>query len=69
MVALQFWFDFFFEAWSLLLVFRGCSVGAGPYFDELLMYLWGGRQSPRPSPPLSSSILQGDVVNQPYCLI
>ena len=46
MIALQFWFDFFFEAWSLLLLFRGCSVGAGPYFDELLMYLWGGRQSP-----------------------
>ena len=59
----------FFEGWSLLLSFRGCSVGAGPYFDELLMYLWGGRRSPRLPPPLSSSTLWGDVVNQPYCLV
>ena len=32
--------------WSFLLSFRSYCVGVVPYFDEFLMYLWGGRQSP-----------------------
>ena len=42
MIALQFWFDFFFEAWSLLLSPSGAVVGVVTYIYEFLSYLWGG---------------------------
>ena len=32
----------FLEAWDLLLWFRSCSVGVASYFEEFLIYLWGG---------------------------
>ena len=40
----------FWEVWGLLPVFSRCSVGAVPHADIVLMYLWGGRWSPRLSP-------------------
>ena len=50
----------FWEVWSLLPAFSRCSVGVVPRVDVFLMYLWGGRWSPRLTPlpswrsPLSS---------------
>ena len=46
--ALAFW-----EVWGLLPVFSRCSVGVVPRVDIFLMYLWGGRWSPRLIPPPS----------------
>ena len=50
----------FWEVWGLLPAFSRCSVRVVPHVDVLLMYLWGGRWSPRltlppswPSPPSS----------------
>ena len=43
----------FWEVWGLLLVFSRCSVGVVPHVDVVLMYLWGGRWSPRLTPPPS----------------
>ena len=40
----------FWEIWGLLLVFSMCSVGVVPHIDVFLMYLWGGRWSPRLTP-------------------
>ena len=37
----------FWEVWGLLPVFGRCSVGVVPHVDVVLMYLWGGRWSPR----------------------
>ena len=42
----------FWEVWGLLPAFSRCSVGVVPHV--FLMYLWGGRWSPRPTPPPSS---------------
>ena len=39
------------EVWGLLPVFSRCSVGDVPHADVFLMYLWGGRWSPRLTPP------------------
>ena len=65
------WFSFFFcptqvcgdfltfwEVWGLLPAFSRCSVGAVPRVDVFLMYLWGGRWSPRLTPPPSWRSLQ-----------
>ena len=41
------------EVWGLLSVFGSCSVGVVPHVDVFLMYLWGGRWSPRVTPPPS----------------
>ena len=43
----------FWEVWVLLPVFSRCSVGVVPHVDVFLMYLWGGRWSPRLTPPPS----------------
>ena len=37
----------FWEVWGLLPAFSRCSVGVVPHVDVFLMYLWGGRWSPR----------------------
>ena len=37
----------FWEVWGLLPEFSRCSVGVVPHVDVFLMYLWGGRWSPR----------------------
>ena len=48
----------FWEVWGLLPAFSMCSVGVVPQVDVFLMYLWGGRWSPRltPPPPWMSSL-------------
>ena len=43
----------FGEVWGLLPAFSRCSVGVVPHVDVFLMYLWGGRWSPRLTPPPS----------------
>ena len=43
----------FWEVWGLLPAFSRYSVGAVPYVDVSLMYLWGRRWSPRLTPPPS----------------
>ena len=43
----------FWGIWRLLPAFSGCSVGAVPRVDVFLMYLWGGRWSPRLTLPPS----------------
>ena len=49
----------FWELWGLLPAFSRCSVGVVPHVDVFLMYLWGGRWSPRLTPPPSwRSLLQ-----------
>ena len=40
----------FWEVWGLLPVFSRCSVGVVSHVDVFLMYLWGGRWSPRLTP-------------------
>ena len=40
----------FWEVWGLLPAFSRCSVGVVPHVDVFLMYLWGGRWSPRLTP-------------------
>ena len=40
----------FWGVWGLLPAFSRCSVGVVPHVDMLLMYLWGGRWSPRFTP-------------------
>ena len=46
----------FWEVWGLLPAFSRCSVGVVPHVDVFLMYLWGGRWSPRLTlPPFWSS--------------
>ena len=40
----------FWEVWGLLPAFSRCSVGVVPHLDVFLMYLWGGRWSPRLTP-------------------
>ena len=45
----------FWEVWGLLPVFSRCSIGAVPRVDVFLMYLWGGRWSPRLTLPPSSA--------------
>ena len=37
----------FWEVWRLLSAFSGCSTGAVTCVGVFLMYLWGGRLSPR----------------------
>ena len=51
----------FWEVWVLLPAFSRCSVGAVPHVDVFLMYLWGGRWSPRPTPPPSWSYLLSET--------
>ena len=59
-VSIFFFFSFFFcstqvhveflafwEVWGLLPAFSRCSAGGVPHVDVFLMYLWGGRWSPR----------------------
>ena len=41
----------FWEVWGLLPVFIRCSVGVVPHVDVFVIYLWGGRWSPRLTPP------------------
>ena len=43
----------FWEVWGLLPAFSRCSVGFVPHVDVFLMYMWGGRWSPRLTPPPS----------------
>ena len=43
----------FWEVWGLLPAFSRCSVGVVPHVDVFLTYLWGGRWSPRLTPPPS----------------
>ena len=43
----------FWEVCGLLPAFSRCSVGFIPHVDVFLMYLWGGRWSPRLTPPTS----------------
>ena len=45
----------FWEVWGLLPAFNKWSVGVVPHIDVFLMYLWGGRWSPRLTPPPSWS--------------
>ena len=40
----------FWEVWGLLPASSRCSVGVVPHVDVFLMYLWGGRWSPRLTP-------------------
>ena len=40
----------FWEVWGLLPAFSRCSVGVVLHVDVFLMYLWGGRWSPRLTP-------------------
>ena len=49
--------------WSFLPSFRSYCVGVVPYFDDFLIYLWGGRQSPSltPSSCCQSSYLVFDL--------
>ena len=53
----------FWEVWGLLPVFSRCSVGVVPHVDVFLMYLWGGRWSPRliPLPSWRSPRPQSEV--------
>ena len=44
----------FWELWGLLPALSKCSVGVVPHIDVFLMYLWGGRWSPRLTPLPSS---------------
>ena len=46
----------FWEVWDLLPAFSGCSIRAVPRVDVFLMYLWGGRWSPRLTLPPSSKL-------------
>ena len=59
----------FWEVWGLLPVFSRCSVGVVPHVDVFLVYLWGGRWSPRLTPPPSWRSLPQTIVNQIYLLI
>ena len=43
----------FGEVWGFLPAFSRCSVAVVPHVDVFLMYLWGGRWSPRLTPPPS----------------
>ena len=40
----------FWEVWGLLPAFSRCSVEVVPHVDAFLLYLWGGRWSPRLTP-------------------
>ena len=40
----------FWEVWGLLPAFSRCSAGVVSHVDVFLMYLWGGRWSPRLTP-------------------
>ena len=53
----------FWEVWGLLPAFSRCSVGIVPRVDVLLMYLWGGRWSPRLTPLLSWRSLETFLSN------
>ena len=56
----------FWEVWGLLPAFSRCSVGVVPHVDVVLMYLWGGRWSPRLTPPPSwRSPSQLDILLKP----
>ena len=48
----------FWEVWGFLPAFSRCSVVV-PHVEVLLMYLWGGRWSPRLTPPPSWRSLLG----------
>lgn len=51
--------DFCFEAWESSAVVRKLLIGAGPYFDELLMYSVGRQAVSLAYPPSSSNSLSG----------
>ena len=59
----------FWEVWGLLPAFSRCSVGVVPQVDVFLMYLWGGRWSPRLTPPPSwrSPLHQCFIIWFPLC--
>ena len=57
----------FWDVWGLLPAFSRCSVGVVPHVDVFLMYLWGGRWSPRLTPPPSWRSLLSLFFN--YCNI
>ena len=56
----------FWEVWGLLPVFNRCSLGVVPHVDVVLMYLWGGRWSPRLTPPPSWRHLSISFSHQPF---
>ena len=60
----------FWEVWGLLPVFNRCSAGVVPHVDVFLMYLWGGRWSPRLTlpPPWRSPSLPNFYAAMP-CLL
>ena len=61
----------FWEVWGLLPAFSRCCVGVVPHVDVFLMYLWGGKWSPRLTPPpswksrLYSTLLTGKFLVAP----
>ena len=61
----------FWEVWGLLPVFSRCSAGVVPHVDVFLMYLLGGRWSPRltPMPSWRSPLFVESLVFSLYNVI
>ena len=55
---------YLWEVWGLLSAFSRCSVRIVPHVDVFLIYLWGGRWSPRLTPPPSWRFLPGWLLSQ-----